>query len=681
MAHLTGLLQAIEKDDKKAFDAFNPCGKFRLGRFPVLSLLYLYNSKCILSAYENEFLKITSWEAEDEPAKVSRDFSAVAGKCLRLYINEIVTPLEMLLILDKTRAFKKAYPAVKPSKEVCGRLQSIYSIKYSLGIKFEGDGAILDKRPMTRREKKTVITAVSCSVLAAVIAVGVPVTAISLLPKPVEGEVDKLSQIDFNAKKSYTLKNDLTLPENFSVDKVNCTIYGGGHTLTVQKGCSLGELTGSVFDVTVQSQGALFTAVAETGSIKNAAFNVTADISATAGTALVAQYNYGLIENVTLNVGGRISALATGEEVTRELLFGGIVLINNYKYNSRTAGTVKNCTVNYSQFSLEGRVHANALYGGVVGANGGYVENCVVTGEITSTTFDIAGVCASNTGRLTGNINNAHLAQVSPEPEWNPMTCGIVLNNMGTVENCKNEGSISATSTSTEEIDGERSVIAGGIAYSNGGEITGCVNAGSLSASGQGVAVVGGIVSQSYGLTENCISRGDITVQSTRAFVGGIMGSSIVQYDFYAHYFGVASSCISENRITVAVTGEKASCVGGIAGLIQQGGLSSGTETVYIGGGVTDSYFVGENTFTGNYSGAIAGIVGAEIYEKNSYTSGGNEYHNFENNCFLSGSAFGAAVSGEDEFNAVEDKGATVSTLEGIKNSDGYKNILKAVED
>ena len=149
------LLEAIEKDDIKAFNALMEnaqCGSYRLGRFPVLSVLYLYKCKKIINAYEEKFLKITAWEQLKEPTSVAKLFSEKAGKCLRLYISEIVTPLEMLLILDRTRKLKRVYPLTKPSETVKDRLKTIYSVKYSLEIKFEGDGIIIDRRPLKNSE-------------------------------------------------------------------------------------------------------------------------------------------------------------------------------------------------------------------------------------------------------------------------------------------------------------------------------------------------------------------------------------------------------------------------------------------------------------------------------------------------------------------------------------------------
>lgn len=675
MAQITGLLEAIINDDKTAYDALGPCGNYRLGRFPVLSLLYMYGAKRILSAHEKSLLEITAWQAEDEPAAVSKEFSRVAGKCLRLYSDEVVTPLEMLLILDKTRKFKRIYPAVKPQKDVCERLKSIYSIKYSLNIKFEGDTVILDRRPMTRREKKTVAVGMICSALAAVIAVGVPVTTVALIPKPVEGEVKKLSQIDFASKKEYTLKSDITLPENFSASKFNCRIYGDGNKIIAGKGASLGELNGKLSGVTVQSSGALFTSVSENATIENATFNVTADITSGAATALVAVTNFGTIDGVEVNVGGTIRAQATTDTPTDELIFGGVVLVNNYKYSSRGAGTVKNCTVNYSQLLLVGEASANAVFGGIAGVNAGYVQDCTVTGSVSADTFDLAGVCVNNSGRLSDNVNEAALTQTSSDAGWNPMSCGIVMNNDGLVTRCENRADISAASTSTAETETPRAVAAAGVSYLNGGEISLCKNSGSLFASGDGTVYAGGISAVSHGLTVNCISGGEITAAAADAYVGGIVGSSVIVRDIFAFYYGVVQDCISENAISVTAVGDKPSCVGGIIGLVQQGNYDG----TYFGGGVTGSCFTGTNNFTGNYSGAIVGVVGKNIYDNNSYTSGETEYHNFEGNYFLSGTAFGAAVENE-EFSAVADKGADIAAPEEIINSDAYKEILAEFE-
>lgn len=635
------LFQAIKKDDIKAFNTLMQkarCGAYRLGRFPVLSLMYLYKSHKLISAYGQSFLKVTNFEVLREPVEVSNTFSAKAGKCLRLYLNEVVSPLEMLLILDKTRALKGIYPLTKPSADIKRRLKLIYWIKYSLNVKFEGDDIILDKRPLSYREKKKIATVCLSSVLAVCVAVGAPVTAVALIPKPVEGEVTKLSQIDFGVAKEYTLKRDIVLPENYQVEKVNCKITGEGHKLTLSKGAALGALSGHISDLTIESLGgAVFTSVSENATIKNVTVNVSADVTATEQTALVAVTNYGTIEGVTVNVSGKLTVLSLSSEIA-EPAFGGIVQSNNYKYNTN-GGTIKNCTVNFAQFELVGEASANASFGGVAGVNNAYLQNCTVTGEIIADTFDIAGVCTVNNGMLDGNINEADIYQKSSDSGWNPIVCGIVLNNTYAVENCENRGNIRAVSDCGQfevQEDFEPTVSAAGIAYlsrssssspyiknctnsgkveckadyrnayaagvclSASGGVDGCKNSGDVTAeAGNGCGTyAGGICTIAYANIDKCINKGSISAAGGgTAYVGGIS----------AHSRAFISNCLSSGDITVTA---KDVYAGGILGFSEIAGMG-----FYIYFGAVD-YCISESKInaaatgeTPAYVGGIAGYV------------------------------------------------------------------------
>ncbi len=685
------LLEAVKKDDIKAFDGLGEkarSGAYRLGRFPVLSLLYLYKSKKILSAYEDKFIKTTDFEELGEPAVISSEFSAKAGKCLRLYFNETVTPLEMLLILDKIRRLKRVYPLAKPSQSVRLRLQSIYFLKYSLGVRFEGNEIILDRRPLTCREKKNIATACLCTFLAVTVAVGVPVTAVSLIPKPVEGEVTKLSDIDFASRKQYTLKRDISVPENFSVGKVNCKIIGGGNKLIFGKGASFGEFNGTISDVLIESCGdPIFTVVSENATVKSVTVNVSASLSAAESTAFFALANYGTVEGVTVNVSGSLSAVAGSDGVT----VGGLVLSNAYKYDLNTGkavfGTVKNCTVNYSVFTLEGEAGANGALGGVAGENNGELIGCTVSGEITADTVDLAGICVSNGGLLSRNINGTDLIQTSASADWSPNVCGIVYENTGVVEYCENTGKVYAISTfeKTEENDAPACYSAGicGVnlsGFNYYGQIAFCRNGGEVTAQGNGTAFAGGISARSYALIYNCVSDGDITVKAESICAGGILGYSIV-YSFGTA--GTVQSCISGGRLSVTASGEDPSFVGGITGLVQEYSVQG----KYFGGSVTGCYFTGESFAEGVYYGNIVGACGANIYENNSYTYGDKEYDIFKDNYYTVNSykAFGTtAETGEDEndiFTPVEDKGASAVDEGEIEKLEGYLGILKKLSE
>ncbi|MDE6210448.1 MAG: hypothetical protein K2G42_00520 [Clostridia bacterium] len=693
------LLNAIKKDDLKAFDALmdtTQCGSYRLGRFPVLSLLYLYKSRKILSAYEDKFLQITTYKAlresadvskslnvKDfgEPLEVSKKFSAKAGKCLRLYFNEVVSPLEMLLILDKTKHLKDVYPMTNLSSEIKERLKSIYYIKYSLNIKFEVGKIVIDRRPLSYREKKRIATI--CLSVVLVIAIIVTSSVISSVFAPVR--LDKY--FDLTAYETYTLDQDLYVPKNCSIEEVNCTLIGNGHKLIFQKGATIKTFNGNMSDLTIESSGkAIFTLISESAKIENVTFNVNANLSTSEATAFVALTNYGVIENVTVNASGRIKALATTTEVTEELNFAGLVL-QNYVRNSNAAGTVKNCVVNYSQFSLVGEASANAVFGGVAGINNGYLQDCKVTGQIVADTFDIAGVCSLNSGLLSGNVNQADLSQTSADAGWNPIVCGIVSRNTYVVEDCHNLGRLSAVSNcdKIEQDSKLPTVSVAGIAYLNNNTIGGCKNSGSITAVGKGEAYVGGISAHSYARITDCLSSGDITVTADSIYAGGILGYSEIYYTLtltgYSFAWGDTLNCISQNKINVTAIGDGVACVGGTVGYVDEVGIELQSGQLYFGGGVTGSYFVGEIASNVNYFGNIVGVCAKNIYENNSYTLNNDiEYHNFDSNYYLSNSssAFGAAVTDEGDYSsAEEDKGATSATIEVIQNLEAYKSILK----
>ncbi|MDE7439775.1 MAG: hypothetical protein K2N23_04635 [Clostridia bacterium] len=691
-----GLLEAVKKDDIKAFNALMEkarCGAYRLGRFPVLSLLYLYKSRKILSAYEEKFIKITAFQPLREPAEISKKFSGKAGKCLRLYLNEIVSPLEMLLILDKTRRLKRVYPLTKPSAAVKERLKQIYSIKYSLNVKFEDDNIIIDRRPLSYREKKHIATAVLCSFLAVTVAVGVPVTTVKLMPKPVDGEVKKLSEIDFNSKKQYILKKDIIVPENYTVEKVNCKIVGNGNKLILNKGATLGEFNGSMSDLTIRTSGdPIFTVVSESATVSNLKINVNAEISSEKNTAFLALTNYGTIDGVTVNVSGTLTALAGANDAT----CGGLVVSNSARYNSEgkvVIGNITNCTVNYSDFSLKGEASANSAFGGVAGVNNGILSDCTVTGEISADTFDVAGICVSNVYMLSDCVSEANLSHTSFSTEWDPVACGIVIENGNALRGCENRGNISVVSYSghTTKIP---TVSAAGIAYINSSAIVSCKNSGNIYAVGNGNAFVGGISSQSYTAISNCYSSGGISVTANKIYAGGILGFSAI------YNYGIAGSveyCISESKINASPKAEVPAYVGGIVGLLQQGYAES-IDTYYCGS-ITNCYFIGECDARINYFGNIVGVCGAKNYEINSYTITKSELINmeivtteytitiFEDNYYAANSfsAFGAVASsdeeGKDVYTSVVDKGVLVSTKEEIENLEAYREILQKLTE
>lgn len=619
--------EAIKKDDCSAFAELSKndrIGAYRYGRFPALSLMYLYKSKKLLKLYEDELIKISDYVVVSEPVPAFSEFKKKAGKCLRLYFDETVSPLEMLLILDKTKRLKRVYPLTKPSQGVKQRLKSVYSIKYGLSIKFENDRVILDRRPLSYREKKRIATACVSVFLVAAICVGVPVTTVALIPKPVEGEATKLSQIDFSSKKEYTLKKDIVLPENYAIEKVNCKIDGNGKKLIFKKGATLGELNGKVENLTVETTGDMpvFTTVSETATVENLFVEVNADFASAESGAFVVGTNLGTVQNVTVTVSGKLNALAPSGEEASSFVFGGIVRENFYKYNavSNTTlrGRVNNCSVTYQDFTLSGETGANAAFGGVAGLNYGYVDDCTVSGSITADTFDIAGVCVENYGQLSGDKNEASLFQTTEETGWNPISCGIVLNNANIVDDCRNSGSVTAKSECGQfEInEGEPTVSAAGIAYLSRGNsssliIKDCKNYGEVTASAEyRTAYAAGVcVSNNSGIN-GCLNKGRITATAGKGrdiYIGGI---SSVAYGYIVR---------SANDGEIGAEGNGKAYAGGIASLsIAQflycrstGGISIEGEEVFVGG------ILGCGELANDFFGVYRAFVESSVSQSN----------------------------------------------------------------
>lgn len=656
------LLSVIEKDDLKAFNALMEkarCGSYRLGRFPVLSLLYLCASRKILAAYEVQFLKITSWTELSEPARLTRRFSKVAGKCLRLYFNETVSPLEMLIMLDKGKHAQKVYPKTKLSEAVKERMQLIYAIKYALALKFEGNELLIARRPLTRGERKKLsVLAIGCAAALAVM-ITVPVTFGVLFGQRNGGDVTMMSQINLAKDTTYTLQSDITVSKRYAGKEVNCKIIGNGHKITFKKNATLGEFSGGIKDATIVTAGSpVFTYFMPNAELTGVTVNVNAGVTENGHSAMLVLANYGTLDGVTVNVSGNLSATAKGMSGnTDELIFGGLALENVY-YSKGIYGTIKNCTVNYSDFSLSGELSANATFGGIVGINNGVVENCTVTGEITADTFDLAGACYVNYATLSRVVNEAKLQQVARTEEWSPVVGGIVIENAFVTEYCK--------------------------------------NAGDIAVEGDGIAICGGIAARTYGQTNYCISSGDIEVSAQSAYMGNIFGRSEVKF-LDKMYCGFADNCIGSGKLIAALQ-EEESCIGGIGGFIQEGVTTNylrnekgeivqdedGNPIVesveYVGGGgIRNCFFLGEIESGVSYFGSIVGVCGEDIYERNSYTSGSNKYANFEGNYYVDRGvpSFGAVVSTEGEFRQVPGKGAQEVTEDELKDKETYQEILE----
>ncbi|MBR1748125.1 MAG: hypothetical protein IJ735_08010 [Clostridia bacterium] len=581
------LFDAIKNDDVKRYLdlADETVGSVRWGRFPVLSVCYLFGAKKISALCEEEYIGKNAWEELPELPELSPKFASVAGKALRLYRAEVLSPLEALLVLGETNKAKRLFAYAHPSGAQKARMQSLYAIKYGSEVRFDKDKMIVKSPPMSGAKKKKILwSALSVALVVAILVstpfvvnvfhpfIGVetqysepeidpvvPDIPVNPTPSDVVTEVRSIDEIDFSSDKSYRLIDDLVLPEKFGVEEHNCTLDGQGHTITIS-----GDKT-------------LFSTLR--GTIKDVSFVASGTWEKDEDFAFLVGKNNGVIENVSLTVSGKMTVVA--KDSGGETFLAGVALENTAV--SETTGYITSCRVAYA-LEIAGDVAASASFAGVVTENNRVVRDCVVEGKISSVDCDLAGVCMQNAYLLYRDKNTASITQTTDAQGWSPLCAGVVLKNASgyystaAVRECENEGNIGVESDfdSEKEFDENTKFSvaeSGGVVVANeSGAVVDCKNSGKVSAkSVECVTYAGGVCALS--------SRGSATFSSPS--ISGCENAGEVQ-----------SEC---KKITALSAGVVA---------LASGTLVSGSVNV---AGAKISLFVADCTYGDSYS-AVGGV-------------------------------------------------------------------------
>lgn len=123
MEDQNAILNAIKTDDLSSFSHLvvaQNATALSFGRFPLLSLCYLFNSKKIVKKYEKQLLKIDEYTVVEEPFFIYQKFKVFAKKAVRLYFDEtsVVSPLEMLAILHRDSTLMRVFKCQKEHKKL-----------------------------------------------------------------------------------------------------------------------------------------------------------------------------------------------------------------------------------------------------------------------------------------------------------------------------------------------------------------------------------------------------------------------------------------------------------------------------------------------------------------------------------------------------------------------------------
>lgn len=578
---LSELLSAIKADDDKLFSELVSQNKSYLnlcfGRFPLLSLCYLYKSKKITAAYEKSLLNFSAYVFADEDYESYRLFRKYAKRCLRFYIfdKSLVTPLEMLAVTGDSLYLIEKYGEAQKDAKTINRIRSIYRALHSQDIDITSANIAIKRKPLSKKQKYRIFAAVIVATLIAALC-GASWWGFSALggigtaerPFRVTGEKQLKAAIEKGAH--IKLAKDFALTGKWTPSDFSGTIDGNGHTVFVEKNMAKGLIK------TLE------------GKLENINFVFEDfDMEITENTALVAKTNNGLINNISVRVRGKfVTNVPPGtEEEPAEATYLSLLVYENN-------GEIKNCQAD-AKVSFRG-IGADAFLSGIASLNSSVIKDCsaVKGGEFLTDTVDAAAIVVDNkeAATVSGCVNFAEVSQSTANANWMPNTAGIVLRNLGTVTDCINNGSISSISTVAEKVS---NVYAGGVVCVNKYKIIKCKNNANISAKSQNFNIyAGGVAATNSGSIDNSCAYGQISVEAVGEgaflFAGAITGS-------------LSGGVTNSYSAATYHSSGKNIYLGGVIGLAD-----------YFSALSNNNYYVGQ----ANVTYAVAGILrGTFVYE------------------------------------------------------------------
>lgn len=640
------VFEAIKSDDLNLFRQIiqsNSDLNLCYGRFPILSLCYLYESYRILDKYEKYMFQIKNFLVIDEKFEMYQKFKLRAKKSIRLFRDKkIIMPIEMLAILDERQKIAKDYQKYYKNAEITSNIEKIYSLTNKTEVE-----AKIDKftSPIKSTSKKSRIF-VSLVALVLCLMVIIPSICVAVVSSnfglgtqksPIhissESELKKALQ---KGNSNYILDCDIELTSDFSVKNFSGTLFGNDYTIYANSylsGALIKNLTGQIQDLNLQ--------------IEYENLKISKNLS------FLAENSSGIIKNC------EISGYLIAEFENEDDAYLSIFVQNNN-------GRIENSSLNVGA-NVTNPTEKNAFLSGFSAENNGTIENCSTTNQTFETdTVDVSSISINNNGTINLCENNLKLSQ-SSSGLWHPNTAGISISNSGTISNVVNNGEISSSSTnevSSNEQNSAFVVYASGVVVENYGKVESAVNNGSVRATSLVAKTYasGIVVSNNYELSN---SKNNGTIYSYSKF-SDIFSSGITCYNTFTYqtsgfYFnfntiGSLENCVNYGMIKIESDGdisvETGTSVGAYAGGVVAFNYTS----------VLNSNNFGEINVDCKYQDLyVGGIVGL-IY----YTNMSSYLDVLIKNCNSQGNIFGKSelsngfiggICGFDNFGTIQNCG------------------------
>ncbi|MBO7156083.1 MAG: hypothetical protein J6V83_01630 [Clostridia bacterium] len=647
---------AIVQDDVKALGKLLTSKErmsVRFGRFPILTLAYLYHSQKIILKFGKTLEKIYDYTVVEEHPEDYLKFKRVAGKSLRLYLDgSVVSPTEISAILGNSLFTTHHLTLDSTYNE---KVKKIYRLSHSTKLKEHGGKLRIprNKRPSLMQFTAFVVILVICMV-----ALGGALLALNIVPKSMGGSGTKDSPIKITSQqllqlankesqsRYYLLENDLTIDlSTWETRDIAINILGNGKTLTINGALNkplFNKITGSVSDLnvvfnevggTIPPNNAFF-ANELSGNVNNV--NVTYndfDLTFTEDSALFIYSSTGNLNGVNLTAKGNITENSGSEEA----LFGSLLFENK--------GVVADCNVNlklqaYGDARLinaegENQGTGDAVIGGIIGVNNGNVVRSKVqeNSEIIADSIDVGGIAVENANKATISecINYATITQTSPSTQWNPTVGGITLRNSGKIIATKNYGALTVSSIQTKT---ELSIVTGGITTTNHGTIDKCENLAPLTANATfGSIYIGGIGYLNEGIVTASKNEGSLNANALESDKKSL-------YHYLGGAFAFNNNTISnfKNTGNINYTAPKSyAYLGGVVGV-------NNAQTALVDASQNRGNFNVQvnSTDTVTIAGGIAGFVSGKV--TNSFSTATFTHNHTEEQDFWAGGIIGITL-------------------------------------
>ena len=515
------IFEAVKHDDLASFSSLiekdNSLISLCFGRFPLLSVCYIFNSKKIIKKFCKELYGINNFTVVEEPFLIYCTYKKLAGKNIRLYANKqnLVMPIEVKSILHHDAFVRRHYKNFAKTENTQNNLKEIYRLNKQK-CEINGEKIKISAKKLTKKQKFTLILSNSLFFGTAMIfflVVGIIAGTIGLgttfSPRKIYSAEQFLSIKDGDSK-SYILENDIALETEFNRKNYSGVLFGNGKVLTINY-----SVENSLFD-------------SLSGEINNLSINYTEqNISISKSLGILTRENNGAINDISISYKGNID-FANQDDDT---YFSSIIKNN---------GEIKNVSV-LIDVDAKSQSTKNTYVSALVSDNYGSLNECIVNNEskFENENVDVSGVAIQNhSGCEIQNCKNyADISQKISLDGWSPAVSGIVLNNMGTVSQCSNYGNI--TVDYTIESTSSCVIIAGGICSQSSSTIYKSKSVSNIVINSQNQTVyVGGICayvntnSQIINtLVEFCGFEGNIEINKSSdenfAICGGICGFMI----------------------------------------------------------------------------------------------------------------------------------------------------------